>query len=124
MLYAPHLPPSLCLCGSVGVCVCVCARPRVRVWQCPFPILRALRIIRTRGCELCGKGRVKGIKYPFRVFAHDACLEAQLSYVALCMSAACNDGVGGGAMMQVVRAPDSACTRPCLVVAAAATCTT
>ena len=29
-------------------------------------------------CELCGEGRVKGVKQTFKVYAHDHCLEDHL----------------------------------------------
>ena len=44
----------------------------------PFPITRAIAICLNRHCEVCGRGRVQGVKQPFGVFAHDQCLEAHL----------------------------------------------
>ncbi len=45
----------------------------------PFPITRALSIIKYRQCEVCGRGRVKGVKYPYIVYCHDECMENQLT---------------------------------------------
>lgn len=41
-------------------------------------IPRALRILCTRKCELCGEGRVVGFKTPWAVFAHDKCINSKI----------------------------------------------
>ena len=77
--------------------------------------MRAIKIIRTRCCELCGKNRVKGIKFPFQVFAHDACLDAQLTCVRDARPKAQFQGVGGwggGGGGGGVRTPLHTCCHP------------
>jgi hypothetical protein len=56
----------------------------------PLPIGRALRILTTRRCELCG-AKTKtpaAMRAPFRVYAHKECLLAQLCPEDACGSAA------------------------------------
>ena len=45
----------------------------------PFPIKRALSILATKRCELCGQGNVHGVKMvPCLLFAHDACIASHM----------------------------------------------
>ena len=45
----------------------------------PIPIRRGLRVCATGACELCGKGKVKGMKSdPYGLFVHTRCLDEQL----------------------------------------------
>lgn len=41
-------------------------------------VMRSLRIVISRKCELCGGGRVQGFHASFRIFAHDKCVEEHL----------------------------------------------